>query len=243
MGHCSQYSAVNRSWIGKSGWDLRHRTGYNANGTGVHGGRHTEHFNATFRNQCDSWITTLDTVSRNNGGRSVSWVGDVGVGVCKSGYHGSARAFDLTKIKFSSGQVDMNWSWRGARKLVHRRRYLAVAAMCRRHFGTVLTCWYNSAHQNHIHFDNGVSVTSIRTGVRSDTTLIQASCNLINGESLAIDGVWGNLTESAYLRLLGRLNMRCYNPKANTSAARRLLRLIARHGFANKAAGAYRANC
>lgn len=54
---------------------------------------------------------------------------------------------------------------------------------------------------------------------------------------------WQQVPESAYQRLLGKLDMRCYNPKGNVSAARRLLRLIARHGFANVAAGTYRANC
>lgn len=244
MGHCSNYSAVSRNWIGNSDWYLAHRTGYDSSGRGIHGGRHTEHFNSTFRDQCDNWIKNLNFWTQNYGGRTVAWVGDVGVGVCKTGMHGQARAFDLTQIRFTNGTYsDMNWSWR--QNTLHKRRYLAVAAQCRRYFGTVLTCWYDSAHHNHIHFDNGTAVTYIRTSstYRSDITLVQASCNLLNGESLAIDGSWGSLTESAYQRLLTKFNMRCYNPKTNVSHAKIFLSYIVRHGFANAAAGTYRAGC
>ncbi|MGH3646931.1 MAG: extensin family protein [Micromonosporaceae bacterium] len=244
MGHCSSYSAISRSWIGYDSWYLGHRTGYNSSGTGIHGGRHSEHFNSTFHGTCTNWIRNLNFFSTNYGSLGgVQWVGDVGVGVCKSGYHGSARAFDLTKVQWANGMVDMNWSWRSSNTIANRRRYVAVAAQCRRYVGTVLTTWYNSAHGNHIHFDNGTAVTYIRTGVRSDTTLVQASCNLLNGESLAIDGQWGPLTDGAYLRLLSKFNMRCLSPKSNATHAKQFLSYIVRHGLANRAAGYWRYSC
>ncbi|MQA28021.1 MAG: hypothetical protein GEU94_21790 [Micromonosporaceae bacterium] len=244
MGHCSGYSAVSRNYVGLYEYELRHRTSYNSDGTGIHGGRHSEHFNSTFLGSCDNWIKNLNFFSSNYGGRNVAWVGDVGVGVCKPGMHGQARAFDLTQLRFTNGSfIDMNYSWRSSRTLAHKRGYVAVAAQCRRYAGTVLTAWYNSAHQNHIHFDNGTAVTYIRTGVKTDTTLVQASCNFLNGESLAVDGIWGSLTEAAYQRLLGRFNMRCTNPKGNRSDAVVFLSYIVRHGLANRAAGTYRHNC
>lgn len=244
MGHCSSYSAISRDWVGKTGWELRHRTGYYSSGRGRHGGRHSEHFNKNFHGTCTNWAKNLNFFSTNyiGGAYTVTWVGDVGVGVCKSGYHGRARAFDLTHIRFSNGAYfDANWSWRESR--YHHRRYLAVAAQCRRYVGTVLTHWYNSAHADHIHFDNGVGATYIRSGAKSDTTLVQASCNLLNGESLAVDGVWGSLTQSAYRRLIRKFNMGCYDPRSNASHAKVFLAHIVKHGFANKSAGYYKSSC
>jgi hypothetical protein len=244
MGHCSGYSAISRDYLGNTAWYLGHRTAYNSNGTGIHGGRHVEHFNSTFATACDNWAVSLNSIAQAYSGRSIAWIGDVGVGVCKTGYHGQARAMDLTHIRFSNGSfVDMNYSWRSARTLAERRLYVATAAQCRRYVGTVLTCWYNADHENHIHMDNGTAVTYLRTGVTTDTTLVQASCNFLNGESLAVDGAWGPLTDAAYGRLLTKFNMNCLNPKTTTSHAQTFLLYIARHGYANATAGTYRHTC
>lgn len=238
MGHCSGYSAVARNWVGNDNWWLGHRTGYNPGGTGTHGGRHDEHFNQTFLDSCDNWIRNLNYWTNNYGGRSVDWVGDVGAGVCKTGMHGQARALDLTHIRFTDGGwVDTNYSWNST--IMHQRRYVATAAQCRRYFGTVLTAWYNDAHKDHIHFDNGTAVTYIRSNQRTDTTLVQASCNILNGESLAIDGQWGPATDGAYLRLCRAFNVHCSSPRSNKSDAMTFLSYIVRHGFANAAAGTY----
>lgn len=239
MGHCSGYSAITRNYIGSTSWELRHRTGYNSNGTGIHGGQHNEHINSTFAVFADSAFLSLNVDSN----LTVDWVGDVGIGACKSGYHGQARAFDVTQVRFTNGSYfDMNYSWRQAG--AHRRGYLGVAAECRRHVSTVLTAWYNSLHHNHIHFDNGAGsgLIPIRTNMVSDTTLVQAACNYLNGESLAIDGAWGPLTEAAYNRLRADFNISCLNPKTNGNHAGIFLRLIAQHGLNNKSAGYYQAS-
>lgn len=242
MAHCTQYPAVNRDYLHDWNWYLAHRTSYDSAGRGIHGGRHTEHFQSSFLTSCDYWASGLNYLTSTFAGHSFAWIGDVGVGFCKSGMHGQARAMDLTHIRFTSGQyIDMNWSWR--QTLLHKRRYLGVVVQCRRYVGTVLTRWYNTAHHDHIHFDNGTAVTYIRTGVKTDTTHVQASCNLINGESLTVDGTWGSLTEAAYGRLINKLNMGCYNPKGNTEHARFFFELIARHCFANVSAGYYQAAC
>ncbi len=255
--HCTQYSAISRNYIGSIAFELRHRTGYNSNGTGIHGGQHAEHFNADFWTTCNAWILNLNYWTENYPPVSgipytVDWVGDVGVGLCKSGYHGSARAFDLTRIQFSrpdgvSAYADMNWSWRQGR--FHQRRYLAIAAQCRRYFGTVLTAWYvtgagcvgspESAHNNHIHFDNGRASGPIDSSLHSDTTLIQSSCNILNGESLVVDGCWGPLTNAAYLRLLAAFNLWCRDARSSTSNKNIFLSYVVRTAFANKSAGYY----
>jgi hypothetical protein len=172
----------------------------------------------------------------------IGWIGDVGVGVCKSGYHGSARAFDITHLRYANGQyIDTNWSWRQSTS--HKRRYVALAASLRYWFGTVITWGYDTSHENHIHFDNGVSVPPIRTGAETDTLIVQMACNYLNGESLVIDGDWGSLTEAAYGRLLSDFRMTCYSPKTNLLHARFFLDLIAAHGLANQPAGTYHLSC
>lgn len=258
MGHCTQYSAVYYNYIGSTAYDLRHRTGYNGDGTGIHGGQHNEHFNTDFWTTCGYWIGNLNYYTEtyppvSGQPYTVSWVGDVGVGVCKTGYHGQARAFDLTRIQFIrpdgiSAYADMNWSWNHS-ELIHRRRYLDIAAQCRRYFGTVLTAWYvtgtgcvgsaESAHNNHIHFDNGAASGAINDGLHSDTTLIQAACNLLNGESLAIDGCWGSATEAAYDRLLTDFNLECRDARASAANKNLVLGYVVRTAFANKSAGYY----
>lgn len=247
MAHCTG-SLINRNWIGISAYDLRHRTGYSS-GQGTHGPQHTEHFEAGFADTTDDWIVNLNYFSEiyyppSRAPLTVNWVGDVGVGDCGPPYHGLGRAFDLTRIQFTqegggSTFCDMNWSWLPERIWEQRRRYLAIAAQARRYFGTVLTCWYNSAHENHIHFDNGVASGAISESKTSDTTLIQAACNLLNGESLSIDGSWGPVTGAAYLRLLGDFNLLCLDARDSTANKNTFLSYVVRTGFANQGAGAY----
>ncbi len=237
MAHCSQYSAITRNYLYTAGYDLRYRTGFSGL-VGVHSGRHNLHFQSTFWNQCGEIVRQLDArVSK-----TIDFIGDIGAGYCKSGYHGSARALDLSQIRYTDGSyIDTNASWRGATADI--RRYVGLAAQCRTVVGTVLTAWYNAQHQNHIHIDNGTGFVPIRTSARSDTLLIQAACRYLNGESLTIDGAWGAATESAYSRLLARLRMGCTKPKTNAADASLFLSLIAQTGLNAQAAGAHVGPC
>jgi Extensin-like protein C-terminus len=245
---CRNTSPVTRNYIGNTGWELRHRTAYDTTcQSGIHGSSaHNEEFNSTFHTVCGNWITNLNAYASSVGGFTVDWVGDVGVTVCKTGYHGEGRAFDLTQLRFSNGTfIDMNWAWKtsGCATAATRRRYLAVVASIRRHAATVLTAWYNVDHQNHVHFDNGVALAPIRMSTVSDTTFIQATCNYMNGESLVIDGDWGPLTDAAYGRLLTKLRMQCRNPRGNTADMALLCELIAKAGITGQAAGAFVGPC
>jgi hypothetical protein len=242
------FPTISRNYIGDPAWELHHRTGYDACGFGVHGGKHSEEFNETFWNQCGNWARSFDSIARNYGGFTLDWVGDVGVSACKPGFHQSGRAFDLTHLRDTGGDfIDMNEDWSPSHDcsaLFFTRRYIGVAASLRRYFGTVLTAWYNVEHQNHIHFDNGVAVGPIRSNAKTDTTLVQATCRYMNGEGgLAIDGVWGPLTEAAYGRLRTKLHMGCRSPRQNTTDARLFLLLIARTGLAGVTAGTYVGPC
>lgn len=244
---CNNTSPITRNYIGSTAYDLRHRNSYDTCGSGVHGAQHNEEFNSTFHSTCGSWVNSFASYYSTYGPKTLDWVGDVGVMVCKTGYHGEGRAFDLTHLRASDGTViDMNTSWnlsRSCASVTTRRRYIGTAASLRRYFGTVLTAWYNADHENHIHFDNGVAVAPIRTTAESDTTLVQATCNYLNAESLAIDGAWGPLTDAAYGRLLTKFKMGCRNPKTSTTDALLFLELIVKHGLNGAAAGKYFGPC
>jgi hypothetical protein len=175
--------------------------------------------------------------------KNIDWIGDIGAGFCKSGYHGSARALDISQIRYTDGAyIDTNYSWRGTTQ--HRRWYLGLAAQCRRFVGTVLTAWYNSDHQNHIHIDNGVGFVPVRTSARSDAVLIQAVCNIMVGDGTTIDGVWGSQTEAAYNRLRTQMGV-CGDPKTNMNSAYSFFGLIAAAGLNGRYAGApgYKGSC
>ncbi len=245
---CNNTSPILRNYIGSTAYDLRHRTSYDTScGNGVHGGQHNEEFNSTFHTQCSNWANSFASYAATYGPFTLDWVGDVGVTVCKPGRHGEGRAFDLTHIRATNGTlIDMNTSWNLARSCASattRRRYIGVAASLRRYFGTVLTAWYNADHENHIHFDNGTAVGPINSGLETDTKLVQVTCNYFNGESLAIDGAWGPLTDAAYGRLLTKLRMGCRNPRGNTTDALLFLELIVKHGLRGIAAGTYFGPC
>lgn len=236
MAHCSQYSAITRNYLHSTAWDLRGRTGYSGQ-VGIHGGQHSLHFNSTFWGQCSEIMRILNIrVSVSN--KSIDFIGDIGAGFCKTGYHGSARALDISQVRFTNGTyIDTNYSWRGT--TTHRRWYVGLAAQCRLEMGTVLTAWYNAEHQNHIHIDNGSGFVPVKTTWRSDTVLIQAACNYLNGESLGIDGVWGSGTEAAYKRLLGKYGLSTANPKTNAYDAGQLLGGIAQNGLNGQLAGQF----
>ena len=239
---CRNTDPIRRTWIGRTSWELRHRTAFNDCDAGRHTGRHAEEFNRRFHTICGNWIRNFNSVANSATGFRVNWIGDVGVTVCKAGTHGQGRAFDLTHIRSTRDGffVDMNTDWnpnhpcRGVRQT---RRYIAVAASLRRYVGTVLTGWYNDDHKNHIHFDTGTPVLPIRRDARTDTTLIQAACRYMNGADIAIDGQWGPATERAFRQLRRALHMQCRSPRSSVADARLFLQLIARNGMAGMAAG------
>lgn len=244
MGHCGKGATAQRQWIGQTYWELFHRQANYSHAQ--HTGSSYEHFDPGFLDRCDYWARNLDWYTRNYTyhWHTINWFGEVGVEVCKSGQHGYGRAFDLTYLTYDDGHwSDMNSSWH--LNTLHIRRYIGIVCSIRRYFSTALTAWYNTAHQNHIHFgwDNGSGVPALRTSWKSDTTLIQATANYLNGESIAIDGAWGPITEGAYGRILNALNMNCYNPKSYSSHYKVLLANIMKHAFDNVSLGKYKASC
>ncbi|MCP3882456.1 MAG: extensin family protein [Sulfitobacter sp.] len=183
----------------------------------------------------------MNHFSTHWGPGSIEWIGDVGAKVCKTGCHSSGRAVDITAVRLGSTTVDTNQAWRGTTQ--QKRQYLAIWAAFRRDVGTVLTNAFNSDHQDHMHVDNGATAPTIRTSAKTDTTLVQTACNLLNGASLSVDGVWGSGTEAAYQSLLVSLLLHCTNPKSSSSACQQFLELITKTAIANTTAGTYTGGC
>lgn len=235
---------ITRDYLYRSSWDLRNRAGWSGQ-YGVHGSAAAaQRFNAAFHRQVGRAINTINTYAHYAGYGSIQWIGNVGAAVCKPGCHSSGRALDVTAMSFDSSSFDLNVAWRSSQSIAQQRGYLAIWAGLRIYCKTVLTNSYNSAHRDHIHIDNdgngGSAPPAIRTSARTDTTLIQTACKLLDGATLSVDGIWGPATTRAYDNLLDRLNMNCLSPKTNYWHARTLLILITRHGFASRSAGTYR---
>ena len=236
---------VRRGHLGGS-WPLRGRIAAPAPGQRTSfGGTHALTFNRQFAEQLDRWALNTNHWSRTyrsaSGEKAIAWFGEVGSMACHrpTAAHNRARGLDLCQIRFTDGGVvDMNSSHSGNGR--QQRRYLAVTANLRRYFGTVLTCHYNAAHRDHIHVDDLTAVAPIRTGKRTDTTLVQSAANLLNGERLAVDGIWGSKTEAAYRRLLRDFALECTDPKRSKAHALTFLSFIVRTGFADAAAGRYK---
>lgn len=231
-----------RTYIGEPAWELRHRIGYNSDGTGRHApppDRHTN-INSTFLARCDSFArhtNNLSVLFRSVGAQGrINWFGDVGFYVNKPGMHGLGRAWDVTRVQFALSGSDMNRGWRPSNSLRGRRRYLAIAAALRSRSAYVLTGYFNADHRDHIHFDNQVGMPPLSPRRRSDTVIVQMACNWLNGAGLAIDGIWGPLTNNAYDALLRRMNAKCLDPLTYSTHARAVLELIAMAGIANKPA-------
>ncbi|NED99701.1 extensin family protein [Phytoactinopolyspora halotolerans] len=258
MAVCAGNPYVSRAWVGESGWDLRHRTGWNGQ-LGVHGGRHSEQFNATFHDRCNTWLQNLDAIARisrpsTSTSWGIQWLGDIGAGVCKTGQHGTGRALDISRVQWDGGYVDLNKHWRGPETRVVKRRYLAVVASCRRYFRNVFTAWYDTdgSHVNHVHVDDGGNNsggTNIRTGHKGDTTIVQAAARYLGVNSdIVLDGIWGPITQSAYNTLMSRFKMttgsggcQTYNPLSSTADMKVFLRYVIRNAIADQNAGYYHA--
>lgn len=76
--------------------------------------------------------------------------------------------------------------------------YLAVEALLRRHFGTVLDFWYNGDHHDHWHVDDGHPVGW--TPSYSYTVFLQAALTHVWNDPVVIDGRPGALTTAAWDR-------------------------------------------
>ena len=127
-------------------------------------------------------------------------INSAGTYVDKPGsYHNKGRAFDIDSIFWK----DKSFVFSNFPK--QPIFYLGVEAVLKKHFGTVLSFLYNTAHNDHIHIDNGSSKYFRK--VKSTVLFIQATIVYVFEISIAIDGIWGPETESALSYVLNMLGL------------------------------------
>ena len=246
-GYCSGLATdLHRSRaLGKVEWEFRYRVGLPAPGASsrFHGGDHHLTFNRSFFTQLDAWARNLDERLRAAGQPGVAWWGEVGSMACHrpTAAHNRARGFDLCAVVLTDGsRIDANSSHAGDGRA--QRRYLGLTASLRRYFSTVLTTHYNAAHRDHLHIDDLRQLAPIRSDIRSDTALIQSSANLLAGERLVVDGIWGARTQDAYDRLLDGFGITCLDPRRQVADALVLLDLVSRTALADLPFGTLRSD-
>lgn len=242
MSYCVYSSSdVWRDHVGRDHINLRTKSGLDADGQGTFYPAASQRFNATFYSKCAQWANDFEDLYNTwIGGSQTAWVGHIGIyGHCdtsKASMHHYGRAMDLCRVEMNDGWfADMNWSWRQGTK--HKRRYLAIAAYLRQYCKTILTHHYNADHADHIHFDDGETLVPISESSKSDTQLIQMACNLQNGESLTVDGDWGDATEAAFGRLRAKMKLNCLNIRGNLDDTKVFLGLVAYDAASNYDAG------
>ncbi|MEV8442388.1 hypothetical protein AB0425_33860 [Actinosynnema sp. NPDC051121] len=179
------------------------------------------------------WIRDLRSLSSAYG--SITYLVSAGFYVNKPGEHGAGTAMDLDHVRWSGGQVCSPLDHDHASgTLATRRRYLAVDAVCRRRFRYALDGWYNADHADHIHSDFGGLPVRCVTGSESDTKFVQSLCNDFMSSGLAVDGIWGPKTDSAFTTAKSRLGT-TGDPHTSSAAWQSFLSAAARKGFANQA--------
>lgn len=244
---------ITRSYMGQWAWEWRHRTAMPGqyDWTSFQSTRDSHDVNQPFWEQLDLWARNMNFWANNygkDGTTEITWFGEVGIINCSrsSSAHNRGRGYDLCRVTFNPYYCDSNRSH--TVNQLHKRRYVSVAAALRRYFQTVITAWYDpNGHWDHIHVDDLSTVGPIRKGTSSnrvtDTYLMQEAMNVLNGESLAVDGWWGSGTQAAYDRFASACRVHCYDPFNNTSHAKVMLSYVVRHGIANAPAGTYTAAC
>ncbi len=105
-------------------------------------------------------------------------------------YHRLGRAFDLDGIFWPSKTfITINYP-------ADRPFYLAVEAIIRKHFGTVLNYLYDQKHRDHLHIDDGTKVGFSSTS-RSRILFLQVALKYLFDQPILVDGIYGSETKKA----------------------------------------------
>ncbi|MEU6246638.1 hypothetical protein [Glycomyces sp. NPDC047010] len=238
---------ITRDWLYDTAWKMRYRTAFSESGFGVHPNVTSFTMHQETHTQAGKVMRDLNalgaTYARSEGPWPYGWTGIAGTKVCKPGYHRYGAAIDFTRFDWGSGHyVDTAVHGKEKRRYL-RRRYLAVIAVCRKHFGTVLHCYNDpdGSHWNHIHADRGRKAVAADWGYQTDTTIIQwAARDLAGITDMAIDGDFGPQTKQGLATLRKRFGAEKVDPTASSANFLAWLDLISRHGMADKDAGAYK---
>jgi hypothetical protein len=112
-----------------------------------------------------------------------------GAWVNKPGQHGLGKAFDLDAIHWELIQFI------ALQQPVQKSLYLAVQALCNKHFGVVLGYDYNPDHHDHLHLDISRAVRFREAN--SVVSFLQQALNTFYGQTLVVDGEYGDETMTA----------------------------------------------
>lgn len=249
MCDCAQGCTANpvtRSYLFTPTQDLRRRTGYSGIwGTHVSGSVVGE---ASFVTSLDNLVNFIAMLVGNTLGLSVDWIGHGGLGgFCdNNSYHSTGRAFDLTAVGLSNGFViDMNGSWQSTTQ--HQKRYTAILAACRSHYGTggVISAGYNSDHANHIHSDDWHGWTPFSKSGGADRVILRRCFKTLLGwSSPAVNtAAWTGADDNGMTWLLAGLGMSCKDPFTNVWDAVGMLDLIGKYGMSGLPFGSFAAPC
>ncbi|MGB3315687.1 MAG: hypothetical protein WBB85_14860, partial [Albidovulum sp.] len=92
--------------------------------------------------------------------------------------------------------------------------YLAIEAVLRQTFGTILTYDYNPSHRDHIHFDNGDKV-GFRPHSKSRVLFLQNAAHHLFDVMVSVDGVYGPETQLAERAVRKELGLGGFSNLAN----------------------------
>ncbi|MFG3342581.1 hypothetical protein [Glycomyces sp. NPDC048151] len=240
---------ITRDWLHQDALKTRYRTAFDGDGNGVH--PNTTSFTMHEEAHAKAGLVIRDlhhlgaNYARSEGPWSYQWTGLAGAKVCKPGYHRYGAAIDFTRFDWGAGNYVDTAVHGKDKRLYLRRRYLAVIATCRKHFGIVLHCNNDpdGSHWNHIHVDRGRQAVAANWDYQTDTTIIQwAARDLAGVKDMPIDGDFGPKTKRGFELLRERFGTGGVDPTASGDAFRVWLTLIGRHGVADQAAGAFPAD-
>ncbi len=186
-----------------------------------------------FHDRLVRWVRDLRGLAALYGGlRHLDAIVTAGVFVDKPGQHGLGQAFDLDEVRWSNGTISPYAREHLSTDRRVLRRYLALDAVCRRHFRYVLDGRYNAAHADHLHMDFGGGVVRCDRTSRSDTVFVQQVLNSHQGARLQLTGRWGSATQAAFDESRRRLGV-TGDPTTSTDAWRTWLVRVAACGFAD----------
>ena len=172
-------------------------------------------FDEAFHRQLTRWLADWNQRSRYGAVQQIWTFGAYveGGSNCHS-YHAAGRALDIARLRSGgrtlvSCRTDLWGSMTASEQAGLNRRYWTLAASLHQHFAYVLTHYYDSAHDNHIHVDNGrsggdMSVFDPESQVQCQA--VQAISTHIWGRPAEVTGRWDDtgVVASVLLREVGR---------------------------------------
>lgn len=182
-----------------------------------------------FEKKLDAFSHNLARIAPASYG-GLRFIATAGAYVNKPKYHGLGRAFDLDMVRWDHATSAPILGHHVHGQRVVQRRYLGVDAVARRWFKYVLDGWYNGAHHDHLHLDDGGGALVFNVNYRSDTVFVQAAANLMIGAKLEIDGVYGPRTRKAFHTMKNRLRIP-HQVSTDAVLYRRFLYRLAHHAL------------